>query len=137
VKNLLVISSLFFSLTLNAADLYVNNSGQAGTYTTVSAAVAAAAANDRIFVSPYANYIENIVITQNLTKACNWNPQVVPRQCNTVVIPFTTNQPVVSQVAACKDIWIYTTNGALLTVNNGANLQIETCPVAITINPCP
>ena len=57
-------------MTLNAADLYVNNSGQAGTYTTVSSAVAAAAANDRIFVSPYANYIENIVITQNLTMAC-------------------------------------------------------------------
>jgi hypothetical protein len=70
-------------------------------------------------------------------KACNWNPQVVPRQCNTVVIPLTTNQPIVSQVAACKDIWIYTTDGALLTVNNGANLQIEICPVAITLNPCP
>jgi hypothetical protein len=40
-------------------------------------------------------------------------------------------------VAACKDIWIYTTNGALLTVNNTANLQIETCPVVATENACP
>ncbi len=70
MKNLFFIFSLLFSLTLKAADLYVNNSGQAGTYTTVSAAVAAAAANDRIFVSPYANYIENIAITQNVTLAC-------------------------------------------------------------------
>jgi hypothetical protein len=70
-------------------------------------------------------------------KACNWNPQIVPQQCNSVVIPFTANQPIVSQVAACKDIWIYTTAGALLTVNNSANLQIETCPVVATENGCP
>lgn len=70
-------------------------------------------------------------------KACNWNPQIVPQQCNSVVIPLTANQPIVSQVAACKDIWIYTTDGALLTVNNSANLQIETCPVAATENACP
>jgi hypothetical protein len=70
-------------------------------------------------------------------KACNWSPQVVPQQCNSVVIPFTANQPVVSQVAACKDISVYTTNGALLTVNNTANLQIETCPLVATENACP
>ncbi len=70
-------------------------------------------------------------------KSCNWNPQVVPQQCNSVVIPFTSNQPIISQVAACRDIWIYTTNGAQLTVNNSANLQIETCPVAATEISCP
>jgi hypothetical protein len=70
-------------------------------------------------------------------KACNWSPQVVPQQCNSVVIPFTANQPVVSQVAACKDLSVYTTDGAMLTVNNTANLQIETCPVAATVVVCP
>jgi len=70
-------------------------------------------------------------------KACNWNPQVAPQQCNSVVIPFTANQPIISQVAACEDFWIYTSNGALLTVNNGANLQIETCPLVATENACP
>jgi hypothetical protein len=70
-------------------------------------------------------------------KACNWNPQVVPQACNSVVIPFTANQPIISQVASCKDIWIYTTDGAVLTVNNTANLQIETCPIAATVNACP
>jgi hypothetical protein len=89
------------------------------------------------FISPVDTLTWTGASDSDWHKACNWSPQVVPQQCNTVVIPFTTNQPVVSQVAACKDIWIYTTNGALLTVNNGANLQIETCPVAITLNPCP
>lgn len=70
-------------------------------------------------------------------KACNWNPQVVPQQCNSVVIPLTANQPIISQVASCRDIWIYTTNGAQLTVNNSANLQIETCPVPATEVGCP
>lgn len=70
MKKIILLSCVIFSFTLRAADLYVNNSGQAGTYTTVSAAISAAAANDRVFVSPYANYIENIAITQNITLAC-------------------------------------------------------------------
>jgi hypothetical protein len=70
MKKLVILLVFLQSYQLIAADIYVNNSGQAGTYTTVSAAVAAAAANDRIFVSPYANYIENIVLSQNVTMAC-------------------------------------------------------------------
>jgi hypothetical protein len=35
------------------------------------------------------------------------------------------------------DISINTTNGAQLTVNNAANLQIETCPLPATENSCP
>jgi hypothetical protein len=70
-------------------------------------------------------------------KACNWNPQLVPQQCHSVMIPFTANQPVVSQVAACKYLSIFSTDGAQLTLNNGANLQIETCPVAATEVSCP
>ena len=70
-------------------------------------------------------------------KACNWSPQVLPQQCNSVVIPFTARQPIISQVASCKDITINTTDGAMLTVNNTANLQIETCPLAATVVACP
>ena len=70
MKKLILVVLLVSFGSAKAADIYVNNSGQAGTYTTVSAAVAAAAANDRIFVSPYANYIENIVLSQNVTMAC-------------------------------------------------------------------
>jgi hypothetical protein len=52
-------------------------------------------------------------------------------------VPLTTNQPIVSGVAAAEDLTIYTTNGAQLTVNNGANLQIADCPTSITTTACP
>jgi hypothetical protein len=70
-------------------------------------------------------------------KACNWNPEFVPKCCNSVKIPLTTNQPIIAGVAASKDITIQTTSGALLTVNNGANLQIQDCPIVSTTNTCP
>jgi uncharacterized protein (TIGR02145 family) len=70
-------------------------------------------------------------------KPCNWSPQFVPKCCNNVTVPLTTNQPIVSGVAAAEDLTIYATNGAQLTVNNGANLQIATCPTAITTTACP
>jgi uncharacterized protein (TIGR02145 family) len=70
-------------------------------------------------------------------KACNWSPEFVPKCCNSVKIPLTTNQPIIAGVAASKDITIQTTSGALLTVNNGANLQIQDCPAVSTTNTCP
>lgn len=70
-------------------------------------------------------------------KPCNWSPQFVPKCCNNVAIPLSTNQPIVSGVAAAEDLTIYTTNGAQLTVNTGANLQIADCPTTITIATCP
>ena len=70
-------------------------------------------------------------------KPCNWSPQFVPQCCNNVAVPLTTNQPIVSGIAAAEDLTIYTTNGAQVTVNNGANLQIADCPTAITTTACP
>lgn len=70
-------------------------------------------------------------------KPCNWSPQFVPKCCNNVLIPVTSNQPIVSGVAAAEDLTIYTTNGAQVTVNNGANLQIADCPTTITTTACP
>jgi uncharacterized protein (TIGR02145 family) len=49
----------------------------------------------------------------------------------------TTNQPIVSGVAAAEDLTIFTTNGAQVTVNTGANLQIADCPTTITTTACP
>jgi uncharacterized protein (TIGR02145 family) len=69
-------------------------------------------------------------------KPCNWNPQAVPTCCQSVYIPLTVNQPVVSGTASCKDISIESSSGALLTVNSNANLQIETCPNISTQNNC-
>ena len=50
-----------------AADIYVNNSGQAGTWQTITLALAASAPGDRIFVSPYGAYTENLTIFQDVT----------------------------------------------------------------------
>jgi uncharacterized protein (TIGR02145 family) len=70
-------------------------------------------------------------------KPCNWSPQFVPKCCNNVAVPVTTNQPIVSGIAAAEDLTIYTTSGAQVTVNNGANLQIADCPTTITTTACP
>jgi hypothetical protein len=70
-------------------------------------------------------------------KPCNWSPQFVPKCCNNVSVPFVSNQPIVSGIAAAEDLTIYTTNGAQVTVNNGANLQIADCPTTTTTTACP
>ena len=49
-----------------AADLYVNNSGQSGTYTTIQAAINAASTGDNIYVSPLNSYQESLSITKSL-----------------------------------------------------------------------
>jgi len=49
-----------------AADLYVNNSGQSGTYTTIQAAINAASTGDNIYVSPLNSYQESLSITKSI-----------------------------------------------------------------------
>ena len=64
-----IVLLLSCSLFVSAADIYVNNSGQSGTYTSITSALAAAAPGDRIFVSPYGDYTENLTISQSVTLA--------------------------------------------------------------------
>ena len=49
-----------------AADLYVNNSGQPGTYTTIQAAINAASTGDNIYVSPLNSYQESLSVTKSI-----------------------------------------------------------------------
>jgi hypothetical protein len=70
-------------------------------------------------------------------KPCNWSPQFVPQCCNNVVVPFKSNQPIVSGVAAAEDVTIHTSSGALVSVNSGANLQVGQCPITTTQTACP
>lgn len=49
-----------------AADLYVNNSGQSGTYTTIQAAINAASTGDNIYVSPLNSYQESLSVTKSI-----------------------------------------------------------------------
>jgi len=70
MKKLFLIS--FFALSFissKAADWYVNQSGAPGTLTTIQGAILVAASNDRIFVSPYDLYTENLSIVKNITIA--------------------------------------------------------------------
>lgn len=68
MKYLLTIFILSVTVTsVHAADIQVNNSGLPGTYTTITAALSAALPNDRIFVSPFSVYTENLNIVQNVT----------------------------------------------------------------------
>jgi hypothetical protein len=78
------------------------------------------------FISPIDTLTCIGAIDSDWQKACNWNPQVVHQQCNSVLILFTVNQPIISQVAACKIISIHSSNSVQLIVNNSAYLQIET-----------
>jgi len=66
---LIAIAGLFTSMA-NAADLYVRASGANGAYTTVSAAITAAANGDRIIIQPKTDgsaYVENLTINKSLT----------------------------------------------------------------------
>jgi hypothetical protein len=67
MKKLFFILLVFSVLKFHAADIYVNNSGQTGTYTAIQTAINAAAPGDRIFVSPYGVYTENLTIGKSLT----------------------------------------------------------------------
>ncbi|MCS3531288.1 hypothetical protein [Chryseobacterium sp. JUb7] len=70
-KKLLTIALTgLFSTTAFAADLYVRNGGAGGSYSTVSAAITAAADGDRIIIQPKTNgtaYVENLTINKSLT----------------------------------------------------------------------
>ena len=58
--------SVLFFVSTKAADLYVNNSGQSGTYTTIQAAINAASTGDNIYVSPLNSYQESLSITKSI-----------------------------------------------------------------------
>lgn len=65
----IAIAGLFTSMA-SAADLYVRENGANGAYSTVSAAITAAANGDRIIIKPkngVAAYVENITINKSLT----------------------------------------------------------------------
>ena len=69
MKNLTILLLLVATITVKAADILVNSSGLAGSYTTISAAVQAASAGDRILISPQIiPYQEDsLVINKDLT----------------------------------------------------------------------
>ena len=64
--TMLAIMALLLCVPAKSADLYVNNSGQSGTYTTIQAAINAASTGDNIYVSPLNSYQESLSITKSI-----------------------------------------------------------------------
>ena len=64
MKKVILTLIMSFSLMLTiAADLYVNGSGNANTYTTIQGAVDAASSGDNIYVATVGTYSENVTIS--------------------------------------------------------------------------
>ena len=62
---------------------------------------------------------------QSWNNANNWSTCLVPTLSTAVEIPFTSNQPIISngQTGQCKSISIETNNNAKLTIESGGVLQ--------------
>jgi uncharacterized protein (TIGR02145 family) len=84
--------------------------------------------------------IDTITWTGNVDtdwhKACNWSPERVPTCCMEVKIPNEANKPTVSGIAHAHSLTIYSSQGAKIKVNDGANLYIETCEGPLLNNDC-
>ncbi|MCS6955217.1 MAG: hypothetical protein NZM44_02545, partial [Candidatus Calescibacterium sp.] len=69
-----MITGIFTSVYVNAADLCVNESGSGGCYSSISAALAAASDGDRILIQPKAGgapYVENLTINKSVQLLSN------------------------------------------------------------------
>ena len=108
----------------NAADIYVNNSGQPGTWPTITLALAAAAPNDRIFVSPYGAYVENITIVQNVTLT-SAVPGTLFNLVGTTTVIGNSNMDV--RIIGCEASAGITVNVGAATLANKADVYIVDC----------
>jgi len=77
MKKILTLLTVFCGfLTAYSADLYVNEFGTGGAYSTVSAALSAASSGDRILIQPKsgnASYVENLSISNPVQLLCTDN----------------------------------------------------------------
>ena len=71
-------------------------------------------------------------------RSCNWSFNSIPTCADDVLIPFTSNQPVITGDAYCKSIDIMTNSGANLTVNYtlGGRLDIVNCGTPTDLGGC-
>lgn len=140
---LIAIAGLFTSMA-NAADLYVRASGANGAYTTVSAAITAAANGDRIIIQPKTDgsaYIENLTINKSLTfvSETNYNKYFIRGTIN--INPAAGRVVTISNLNS-GSFTIYNviatgpTNGGRTTINLfNCNLNnVDTTPANTTTN---
>lgn len=121
LTTIMCASTLF---SAKAADIYVNNSGQPGTWSTITLALAAAAPNDRIFVSPYGAYTENITIVQNVT-ITSAVPGTLFNLVGTTSVIGNANMDV--RIIGCEASGSITVNVGAATLANKGHIYIVDC----------
>lgn len=83
--------ALAFSFKAVATDLCVNENGNGGCYTTITAAVAAATNGDRIIITPKAGgapYVENVTVNKSLQFLCATEAGQYTVQGNFTIVPI-------------------------------------------------
>ena len=115
-KIYLILFSLMIGVNLKAADLYVNSSGAAGTYTSLTAAVQAANDGDRIIISTLMNLVENVTINKSVT--------VTSASAGTT---FTLNGTMTIEAVANKEIRIIGGDISALSFSSGNATDATAC----------
>ncbi len=125
------LSALFFVST-KAADLYVNNSGQSGTYTTIQTALNVASSGDRIFVSPYGVYTEDLTISKSITIASSLSGSNVVLNGDITFWPEANDKITIIGVngVGCN----LTNNTITATVNSKAIINFISCYFTSPVN---
>lgn len=123
--TMLAIMALLFCVPAKSADLYVNNSGQSGTYTSIQTALNVASSGDRIFVSPYGVYTENLTISKSITIAPSIAGSNIVLNGKITFWPFASDIINIIGISALNcDL---TTNTISATVNTKATINITGC----------
>jgi hypothetical protein len=115
-----------------AADLYVNNSGQSGTYTSIQTALNVASSGDRIFVSPYGVYSENLTISKSVTIAPSLSGSNIVLNGDIVIWPFANDH--INLVGISGKGVSLTTNTISATVNTKALIELISCEFVNTVD---
>ena len=132
-KLLLTLAMAFGAINSGfAADLYVNNSGQSGTYTTINLARAAASAGDRIFVSPLNFYAENLTITKSLTIAPTNSDSKIALSGNIAIQPVPNME--VTLIGIEMNGLSLSSVTSTATISNPAHLNMISCSVSNNSN---
>lgn len=124
----IAIAGLFTSMA-NAADLYVRATGANGAYTTVGAAITAAANGDRIIIQPKTDgtaYVENLTINKSLTfvSETNYNKYFIRGTVN--ITPAAGRVVTISNLSS-GNFTIYNVNVATATTGGRTTLNLYNC----------
>jgi len=132
-KLLLTLAMAFGAINSGfAADLYVNNSGQSGTYTSIQSALNVASSGDRIFVSPYGVYSENLTISKSITIAPSVSGSNIVLNGTITFWPEANDE--INLIGVNGLGCALTTNTITATVNSKAIINVISCVFNTSVN---